>query len=98
MAPTLTVTCPHCRTALEIDTEAAVIVSHTPPKDEKKAIDFNERLKELEEAKRRASNRVDEAMRAEKAKGRVLEDRFRKLLGEAKDSEDEGPPLKDIDL
>ena len=98
MAPKTTVTCPHCHTTLEIDTEAGVVVSHEPPKDVKKAVDFDQRLKDLEEAKKRASNRIEEAMRAEKAKGRVLEDRFKKLLGEAKESKDDKPPLKDIDL
>ncbi|NOZ78437.1 MAG: hypothetical protein GXP48_04500 [Acidobacteria bacterium] len=98
MSRSITVTCPHCGTTLEIDVEAGVILGHTPPKVEKKAMDFDERLRLVEAEKKRAADRMAEAMRAEKAKGRILEDRFQKLLDEAKDAPDEPPPIKDIDL
>ncbi len=98
MSRSVTVTCPHCGSTLEIDIDAGVVTSHTPPKHEKKALDFDERLRLMESEKKRAADRMAEAMRAEKAKERILEDRFQKLLDEAKDAPDEPPPIKDIDL
>ena len=98
MSRSITVICPHCGATLEIDVEAGIILGHTPRKEEKKALDFDERLRLMEAEKKRAADRMAEAMRAEKAKERILEDRFKKLLDEAKDAPDEPPPIKDIDL
>lgn len=98
MGTTITVTCPHCRSALEVDVEAGVVVGHEAPKETRPSVDFDDRFRQLEAEKQRAADRMDEAMRAEKSKGRVLEDRFAKLLDKAKDSPDEPPPVKDIDL
>jgi hypothetical protein len=52
----------------------------------------------MEDEKKRASDRMAEAMRMEKSKSRIMEDRFRKLMEDAKNSDDDEPPLKDIDL
>ncbi len=98
MSDQISVTCPHCRSTLEIDAEAAVVVQHTPPVDHREKIDFDTRLKQMEEEKRRASGRLDEAMRQERSRDRLLEDRFRKLMDEAKDDDGTPPPVRDIDL
>jgi len=98
MTKTVSVTCPHCNSTLSVDVDAGVVVSHAPAKEEKRNLAFEERLRRLQEDKKRAADRMAEAMRAEKAKGRIMEDRFKKLLDEAKDAPDEPPPLKDIDL
>lgn len=97
MSETTRVTCPHCGSVLEIDVASGSVVSHEPPADDKAAVDFESRLRALEDEKRRASDRMDEAMRREKAKKSILEDRFRRLMDEAPD-DDEPPPQKDIDL
>jgi len=81
-----------------VDVEAGVVVGHEPAKEAKQAVDFDDRFRQLEAEKKRAADRMDEAMRAEKSKKRVLEDRFHKLLDKAKESPDEPPPIKDIDL
>jgi hypothetical protein len=39
-----------------------------------------------------------EAMRKEQSKDRLLEDRFKELLDDAKKRKDEGKPIRDIDL
>lgn len=98
MSRTIQITCPHCKAALEVDVEAGVVLGHHPPKEEKKTLDFDQRLRQLEEEKRRAAGKLEEAMRHEKAKERVLEERFRKLMEEAPGEDQAGPPLKDIDL
>ncbi len=98
MAKTVSITCPHCNAILEVDVEAGVVLTHHAPREEKKGMDLEERLRAMEEAKARAEDRMAEAFRAEKSRERVMEDRFKKLLESAKESGDGPPPLKDIDL
>jgi hypothetical protein len=52
----------------------------------------------LEEEKRRAAGRLEEAMRQERSRDRLLEDRFRQLMDKAKDDDGSPPPVRDIDL
>ena len=94
---TVTVTCPGCGSTLEIDLEAGVVVRHERPPEARKALDFDERLAAVEAERRRAAERLEEAMRRERAKGRMLEERFRRLLEEAPDGAGP-PPVRDIDL
>jgi len=98
MNDTLTVTCPHCGCALDIDLEAGVVVGHRVPKSAREKTDFERRLKELEAEKARAADRMDEAMRRERSKNRLMEEQFRKLLGEAAKDDDDSRPVRDIDL
>ncbi len=98
MSEPISVTCPHCGSSLRIDTAAGVVVDHSPPATPREKTDFDTRLKELEDERKRASDRMAEAMRMEKSKERIMEDRFRKLMDEAKKSGDDSKPIKDIDL
>jgi hypothetical protein len=98
MSDSITVTCPHCSSELEIDVAAGVVVSHTPPVVHRDRTDFDARLKELEDEKKRAADRLEEAMRMEKSKERIMEDRFKKLMDDAKDMDPDERPLRDIDL
>lgn len=98
MTRTVSITCPHCGTLLEVDLEAGVVVHHHPPREKKAQHDLDARLKALEEEKARAADRMAEAFRAEEARESIMEDRFKKLLQEAKECKDEGKPIRDIDL
>jgi len=98
MSDALKLTCPHCGSALTVDLAAGVVVECTPPAVHREKADFDARLKEIEAEKRRASDRMAEAMRKEQSKGRLLEDRFRKLVDDAKKTGDDGKPIRDIDL
>jgi len=98
MSDHLKVTCPHCGSSLTLDVEAGVVVDAVPPAVHREKIDFDARLKEIEAEKRRASDRMAEAMRKEQSKGRLLEDRFRKLVDDAKKTGDDSKPIRDIDL
>ncbi len=99
MSENITLTCPHCGSTLEIDVEAGVVVRHSAPPVERRKTDFDQRLKELESEKRRAADRMAEALRAEQSRERILEDRFRKLMEESKNDKDAGKPhIRDIDL
>ena len=97
MKDTVTVTCPHCDASLEIDVQAGVVVGHSAPVTVKDKVDFDARLKQLEAEKARSADRLAEAMRHEKDKGRIMEDRFRALMEKAKD-DDGSRPVRDIDL
>jgi hypothetical protein len=98
MGDSLKVTCPHCGSSLTVDVEAGVVVDHAPPVEHRDKVDFDARLKQIEDDKRRASDRMAEAMRKEQSKSRLLEDRFRKLIDDAKNAPDDGKPIRDIDL
>jgi hypothetical protein len=98
MSDPMTITCPHCGSNLTIDGEAGVVVDYRPPPVHSEKTDFDTRLKQIEEEKKRASDRMAEAMRMEKSKSRIMEDRFRKLMEDAKNSDDDEPPIRDIDL
>ena len=97
MSDTITVTCPHCSSSLVIDTAAGVVVEHTVPVRPQEKIDFDERLKQMEAEKARSADRMAEAMRQEKDKDRLMEDKFRSLMEKAKD-DDGSRPVRDIDL
>ncbi len=99
MTEKLNVTCPHCHSALKIDTEAGVVVDHKPPA----RIDREGGLQRpacnsSRSEKDRAADVMAEAMRKEKSKNRLMEDRFRELLDDAKKNDDGSRPIKDIDL
>lgn len=98
MSDPVIVSCPHCGSNLTIDSEAGVVVDHAPPVVHTEKTDFDERLKQIETEKERASNKMAEAMRKEQSKDRLMEDRFRKLIDDAKKMPDTGKPIRDIDL
>lgn len=97
MSTTITVTCPHCDSSLVIDTAAGVVVEHSPPARPQQKIDFDARLKQMQQEKARSADRLAEAMREEKDKDRLMEDRFRSLMEKAK-NDDGSRPIRDIDL
>jgi uncharacterized Zn finger protein (UPF0148 family) len=97
MKNTVTVTCPHCDSSLVIDIQAGVVVEHAAPVRTRNKVDFDARLKEMEAEKARSADRLAEAMRQEKSKDRLMEDKFRSLMEKAKD-DDGSRPLRDIDL
>jgi len=98
MSDPVTLSCPHCGSTLTVDTDAGVVVHHEPPKVHHDRVDFDDRLKQIEAEKSRAADRMAEAMREEQSKERILEDRFRKLMGDVKDDPDDSRPIRDIDL
>lgn len=98
MKAKLSVTCPHCGSMIRIDVDAGVVVGHEPPVQQRDKIDFDARLKQIESEKARSADKMAEAMRKEQSKDRLMEDRFRELLDDAKKNDDGKRPIKDIDL
>ena len=97
MSETISVTCPCCDASLQIDVAAGVVVDHTPPARPREKIDFDDRLKQMQAEKARSADRLAEAMRQEKDKDRLMEDKFKSLMEKAKD-DDGSRPVRDIDL
>ena len=98
MSRTVTITCPDCACTLTVDLEAGVIVSHQRAVIPEKKIDFDSKLAQIERERNRASDRMEEAMRREQSKDRIMEDRFKQLMDEAKTKPITGKPIRDIDL
>ncbi len=98
MTDKLNVTCPHCGSTVRIDTEAGVVVSHAPPSEHRQKADFEARLKAIDSDRERSADKMAEAMRREKDKGRLMEDRFKELFDDAKKRDDGSRPIRDIDL
>lgn len=99
MSRTVSMTCPHCRSTLTVDLDAGVVVGHEAPAGPAAdRVDFDTRLKQIEEEKRRAGERMAEALRSEKDRDRLLADRFKSLMDKAKNDKDEKPRIRDIDL
>jgi hypothetical protein len=98
MTDKLNISCPHCGSTLKIDTEAGVVVSHEPPVRHREKVDFDDRLQQLGKDQERAADRMAEAMRRERDKSRLMDDRFHELFDDAKKKDDGKKPIKDIDL
>ena len=98
MSNKINLTCPHCGSTLKVDTEAAVVVEHSPPVRHREKADFDKRLQQIESEKERSADIMAEAMRKEKDKERLMEDRFKELFDETKKKDDGSRPLRDIDL
>jgi hypothetical protein len=98
MTDKLNIECPHCGSKIQVDAKAEVVVSHEPPVHLHEKADFDERLQQLDREKERAADRMEEAMRREKDKKRIMDDRFRELFDETKKKDDGSRPIKDIDL
>lgn len=91
-------TCPHCHSSLTIDLKAGVIVHHEPPRVEKEKVDLDERIGRLKADHQRAADKMDEAMRRERDRSRLMEDRFAELMKDASKHDDDEKPVRDIDL
>jgi hypothetical protein len=92
-----TVTCPHCHALLDLDDESQVIVGSKAPEKPKNTASLEDRLQALGQEKADARAKMEEAMRTEKAGAAIREEKFRKLLEEAKD-EPVTKPIRDVDL
>jgi hypothetical protein len=98
MTDKLNISCPHCGSTLKIDIEAGVVVSHEPPVHHKDKVNFDDRLQQIGKDQERAADRMAEAMRRERDKSRLMDDRFHELFDDAKKQDDGKKPIKDIDL
>lgn len=98
MSSTKNLTCPHCGSTLTVDIEAGVIVHHEAPPEKNEKIDFEQHVDRLKVEKQRAADKMDEALRKEQDRSRLMEDRFAELMKGASEKDDGSRPMRDIDL
>lgn len=92
------VACPCCSASLKVDPETRAVISHIPPIKPKTFNDFEEAAKAMREQETRKESIFRQAMDAEKNKSTLLEKKFQEAVKKAKESPDEGRPIRDFDL
>ncbi len=98
MTSTTNLVCPHCGSVLTVDLEAGVVVHHEVPVETKERVDLDQHLERIKAERQRAADRMEEALRKEKDRSRLMEDRFAELMKDASDMDDGTRPVRDIDL
>jgi hypothetical protein len=92
------VQCPCCEATLKIDAETRAVIAHTIPEKPKLIEDLAAEVVKLKGAEARRDEVFQKQVEAQKSHGRVLEKKFDELFKRVKESPDEAPPMRDIDL
>lgn len=92
------VQCPCCEATLKIDAETRAVIAHTVPEKPKLIEDLAAEVVKLKGAEARRDEVFQKQVEAQKSHGRVLEKKFDELFKRVKESPDEAPPMRDIDL
>jgi hypothetical protein len=94
---TIAVTCPCCQTRLIIDPARQTVLHHEAPAKTTPGMDLQQALGTLKSETTRREAQFQQALTAEREKGKVLEKKFEEFLKKAK--EDRSPPQpRPIDL
>lgn len=92
------VTCPDCGAILKVDPATRSVIAHTPAPRKKTFEDFEAATRALKEQEERKQALFRQSVEAEKNKGDVMAKKFEEALRRAKESKDDGRPLRDFDL
>jgi hypothetical protein len=92
------VICPDCGAVLKIDPETKAVLSHTPAPRKRTFEDFESAAKAMREQEVRKEDIFRQSVEAEKNKQQLFDKRFEEALRKAKESPDEGRPLREFDL
>jgi hypothetical protein len=92
------VECPCCQAILKIDPETRAVIAHTVPEKPRLIDDLAAEVEKLKGAGARREEIFQKQFEAEKSHGKVLEKKFDELFKRAKESPDQGRPMRDIDL
>jgi hypothetical protein len=94
---TIDLICPCCQARLTIDVGLKAVIHHEVPAKATPNIDLQEALGALKSEANRREAQFQQALAAERGKGKVLEKKFEEFLKKAK--EDRSPPQpRPIDL
>src|SRR5437763_8916887 len=96
-APAIEVTCPCCQSKLCVDTQLAVVLSHTPPARVAPNVDISDAARILSDQAKLREDKFRDSWEAERNKEDVLTRKFEEALKKAKDQPIE-KPLRDFDL
>ncbi|MEM9554883.1 MAG: hypothetical protein AAGC60_11535 [Acidobacteriota bacterium] len=95
--PPLTVRCPDCGAALEIDVASGEVLSHRATARAEPA-DFDSLLARVDEGKRSAERIFEQQLRGLDDRDRVMEEKFRRALERVEEEDDGQPPPRPWDL
>src|ERR1700747_1725939 len=92
------VTCPDCGAILKVDPQTRAILSHTSAPRKRTFEDFEAAAKAMREQDERKEDIFRQSVEAEKNKQQLFDNGFEAELRKAKESPDEGRPLREFDL
>ena len=92
------VECPCCQAVLKIDPETRAVIAHTVPVKPMPISDLAAEVAKLKGEGARREEVFQKQFEAEKSHGKVLEKKFDELFKRAKETPDQGRPMRDIDL
>src|ERR1700678_1282494 len=95
---TMEVACPDCGATLKIDVATQTVIAHTPAPRKRTFEDFETAAKAMREQDERKESIFRQSVEAEKNKQQLFDKRFEEALRKAKESPDEGRPLREFDL
>ena len=92
------VACPCCSATLKVDPETKAVISHVAAVKPKTFNDFEAAAKAMREQEGRKESLFRQAVDAEKNKASLLEKKFQEAVKKAKETPDDGRPMRDFDL
>jgi hypothetical protein len=92
------VTCPDCGAILKVDPETKAVLSHTAAPRKRTFEDFESAAKAMREQEERKEGIFRQSVEAEKNKQQLFDKRFEEALRKAKETPNEGRPLREFDL
>jgi hypothetical protein len=95
---TIEVPCPECSATLKIDVATRTVIAHTPAPRKRTFEDLETAARAMREQDGRRESIFRQSVDAEKNRNDVLEKKFAEALRKAKETPDEGKPLRDFDL
>jgi hypothetical protein len=90
--------CPCCSATLKVDPDTRAVISHVAPIKPKMFADFDSAAKAMREQEGRKESLFRQAVDAEKNKADLLEKKFQEAVKKAKETPDEGRPIRDFEL
>lgn len=92
------VACPCCGALLKVDPATRAVISHVAPVKQKTFSDLDAAARAMRDQEGRKESIFQQAVAAEKNKASVLEKKFQEAVKKAKETPEEGPMIRDMDL
>ena len=92
------VTCPCCNAVLKVDTDTQAVIAHTAAVKPKTFADMEAAAKAMREQDSRRDSIFAQSVEAQKHASDLLEKKFQEAVKKAKETPDEGRPMRDFDL
>jgi len=96
--PAFEVTCPCCEATLKVDPGTKAVISHNAKPKPKMFADMEEAARVMRENESRKESIFRQSVEAQKNASDLLEKKFQEAVKRAKETPDEGKPIRDFDL